>query len=696
VTAQGSFKALLIGNGRFELDDRLKALTGPSHDVELLRSALTNPLLGLHGAEDVQCLIDAPCAAIVDATEQFFARADTDDQLLFYYSGHGWRGRFRRLHLCARDTRVDALLSSAMSDQVLNEAIRVSPSRRVVLVLDCCFSGLVGDFASKGPESGVEFIPPSLQGEGRFVMTSCQANEPAADGPEASPFTRFFCEALTSPETDTNGDGFVTVNEVYDYILPRMLKATKQTPERSISHAVANLPLGRSARREGVRGDGSEQASQQARGTPHNLKQRVLFVGRSQEVDDVERALAGTSRATITTRASIYGFGGVGKTAIAREVAWRAVDNSTYAGGVFWVEAEGQPLRAIPTLAAALKQADVANLDLDAPAEALASATTKALASTRSPILIVLDNVDQEGWDELIPGGAVRLVVTTRNAQLAIGAPHEVEALSGDAAVQFAIEFGGASASDEVEVMRRVVTDKLGGLPVAIEVAAKAVKSSVGSWRRYEKFLDTQGTDILQQVLGAPEFKSSNYPHGVFAALAGSVKNSSEVARRFLDAAIVFAPENVPVSWIVEAAGWERDSFEVSRAITELGNRSLVKWNKTEDAISMHRLVHACGREVAERKEWAATNRRGARCPRGTPGSGSGGGRGNVGRACGPSRHSPPQPRPLRRVPVVARNLPEPPRAKPRLRQQGPGAHPRKLGNSPERVRGCCGGPSSL
>ena len=71
--------------------------------------------------------------------------------------------------------------------------------------------------------------------------------------------------------------------------------------------------------------------------TPHNLKQRVLFVGRGEEVEGVQRALAGGSRATITTRASIYGFGGIGKTAIAREVAWRAVEAGTYPGGVFWL-----------------------------------------------------------------------------------------------------------------------------------------------------------------------------------------------------------------------------------------------------------------------------------------------------------------------------------------------------------------------
>jgi|GEM_PF-3331159 len=440
--------------------------------------------------------------------------------------------------------------------------------------------------------------------DGRLFVVSPPPIQP-------SPPQQLVTMPLASPEVDVNGDGVVAINAVYDCPLPRMLRETQETSERSVSHGIANLPLGRSARR-------AETTERRTLGssivvTPHNLKQRVLFVGRSEEVEDIELGLAGQSRATITTRASLYGFGGVGKTAIAREIAWRAVEKGTYPGGVFWVEAEGQPLRALPTLAAAITQAGLASLELDAPAETLAASTHNALASARAPTLVVLDNVDHEGWNELIPGGAVRLLLTTRDARFAVGAAYEVEALHPGAAVSLAKELAGECAADDGEALREVVTKRLAGLPVAIEVAAKTVKSSAGTWRRYEKFLEAPVPDVMQRVFDAPEFKISTYPRGVFAAMAGSIDSCSAGARRVFDGTIVFAAENVPVSWIAETAELDRDSLDVARAITELANRSLLKWNKAEDAVSMHRLVHACGRELAASTSmWAATNRRGA------------------------------------------------------------------------------------
>ena len=44
------------------------------------------------------------------------------------------------------------------------------------------------------------------------------------------------------------------------------------------------------------------------------------------------------------THASVFGLGGVGKTALALELAHRAVDKGPYPGGVWWVAAEGNPV----------------------------------------------------------------------------------------------------------------------------------------------------------------------------------------------------------------------------------------------------------------------------------------------------------------------------------------------------------------
>lgn len=234
-------RALLVGNGTFTEDPHnLPSLKGPPNDLRLLRDVLTHPQVGLHGAEAVNLLLDRTCREILRVAESFFSDAQRNDQLLFYYSGHGRLDRHSNLYLCARDTCTDALVSTAISDEVINSMIRNSRSSRVVIILDCCHSGRF-----KGGE-----LPGTLAGEGRFVLTSSRARElsedtPDQDGPSA--FTKHLVSALWSGEVDANTDGYVSINEVYEYVLPKLIDETKQRPQRHYDKAYGELALGRAA-----------------------------------------------------------------------------------------------------------------------------------------------------------------------------------------------------------------------------------------------------------------------------------------------------------------------------------------------------------------------------------------------------------------------------------------------------------------
>jgi hypothetical protein len=54
---------------------------------------------------------------------------------------------------------------------------------------------------------------------------------------------------------------------------------------------------------------------------------------------------------------SLVGLAGTGKTAIALELAHRAVERRAYAGGVWWLAAEGPPSEALARLLPALRAA---------------------------------------------------------------------------------------------------------------------------------------------------------------------------------------------------------------------------------------------------------------------------------------------------------------------------------------------------
>jgi Caspase domain len=238
-----SYKALLISASEFHEDPQnLFPLQGPVNDAPLLRDALTDPELGLFDLADVRLLPERSKRDIMTAAEAFFRTAERDDQLLLYYSGHGMPDIDGNLYLCARDTVTSSLIATGISDSEINAIINLSAARAVIVILDCCYSG-----AFKGA------LPAALKGEGRFVITSSRRGQLAADAElvtGASPFTGYLVEGLRLGTLDANGDGYVALNDLYDYVL-QQLRPSGQIPQRHFDHAVGDVHLAR-ARQSGM------------------------------------------------------------------------------------------------------------------------------------------------------------------------------------------------------------------------------------------------------------------------------------------------------------------------------------------------------------------------------------------------------------------------------------------------------------
>jgi hypothetical protein len=234
------YRALLLGNALFERGgDALPTLHGPPEDLKLMAHALTAEGAGLHAPADVRTKLDGTSSEVREQIEEFFQSGRPDEQLLLYYSGHGWRDGLGNFYLCTRDTRIDFIDSSALSDLVVNQMIAKSRAARTVIILDCCHSG---GFKGGG-------MPESLaQAAGRFILSSCRARELASDASKAggaSLFTSHIVQALLSGEVDGNRDGFVTLTEVYHTVLGRLRHVSRQTPQLSLDKVIGDVPLGR-------------------------------------------------------------------------------------------------------------------------------------------------------------------------------------------------------------------------------------------------------------------------------------------------------------------------------------------------------------------------------------------------------------------------------------------------------------------
>jgi Caspase domain len=226
--SEQNYHALLIGNSTFPEDPHnLPELRGPVNDIALLHGALTDARFGLFEPDKVRLVVDRTKREVVTAIEEFYRGGRRGDRLLLYYSGHGVHDEERNLYLCARDTRTDVLVATGVSDTEINAMLRRSSSDCFIIMLDCCHSG---GFRTKGGS-----LSANLAGSGRFLLTSARRSEVAADasritGP--SLFTKYLVEGLLHGRLDQNADGYVSINDLYEYVHAKLREVSQQIPQR--------------------------------------------------------------------------------------------------------------------------------------------------------------------------------------------------------------------------------------------------------------------------------------------------------------------------------------------------------------------------------------------------------------------------------------------------------------------------------
>ena len=96
------------------------------------------------GDFEVEIVHNEPAHAVEERIEDLFADARADDVLLVHFSGHGLKGEAGDLYFAARNTRPDRLASTAVPADFVQRCLRSSPSRSIVLLLDCCYGGAFG------------------------------------------------------------------------------------------------------------------------------------------------------------------------------------------------------------------------------------------------------------------------------------------------------------------------------------------------------------------------------------------------------------------------------------------------------------------------------------------------------------------------------------------------------------------------
>jgi hypothetical protein len=187
----GSRSALIVANDSYT-DPGLSRLRAPDSDAQALARVLRDPDIGDF---EVRVLLNEPAHEVNLAVEEFFADRRPDDLLLVHFSCHGVKDESGELFFAAANTRLRRLGATAVAAEFVNRRMNRSRSRRVVLLLDCCYAGAFERGMTARAGTGIG-IGEQFGGRGRAVITASSAMEYAfevtelareAAGPRSSP-----------------------------------------------------------------------------------------------------------------------------------------------------------------------------------------------------------------------------------------------------------------------------------------------------------------------------------------------------------------------------------------------------------------------------------------------------------------------------------------------------------------------------
>lgn len=254
----GQRKALIIANDRYD-HEGLRQLLSPVADAEALGRVLGDADVG---GFEVRVVHNEPAHVMGAHVEDLFSEAKPDDVLLVHLSCHGLKSESGELYFAASNTRPNRLGSTALSADFVQRCMRASRSRSIVLLLDCCYGGAFSQgvaVRATGDVNVLDAFPGGRLGggRGRAVISASSSMEYAFEGDRLadeqgrspSVFTTALVEGLASGDADRDEDGWVSLNELYEYVFDRVQERNPhQTPSRDVEMQ-GELYLARSRRR---------------------------------------------------------------------------------------------------------------------------------------------------------------------------------------------------------------------------------------------------------------------------------------------------------------------------------------------------------------------------------------------------------------------------------------------------------------
>jgi hypothetical protein len=222
--------AVVVGVGKYTAMPSLKFT---DDDAFRFYSHLKSPEGGALPDNQIEILVDEAATRdnILRTMRQYFLKADENDVVLLYFSGHGLEGCFLPVDYDGYNNKV--------RHEEIRKIFKESKAKHKICIADACHSGTLdysGTLASKGPApvSLARYYQAFEDSDGGIaLLMSSKAEELSLEdhGLRQGVFTYYVLRGMKGA-ADTNNDYIVTVKELYGYVYAKVREYTAgvQTP----------------------------------------------------------------------------------------------------------------------------------------------------------------------------------------------------------------------------------------------------------------------------------------------------------------------------------------------------------------------------------------------------------------------------------------------------------------------------------
>ena len=318
-----------------------------------------------------------------------------------------------------------------------------------------------------------------------------------------------------------------------------------------------------------------------------------LFVGREDEMRDLNRMLTPGSGALVGVHAAVIGMGGVGKTQLAVEYAHRY--GRLYQGGVFWLNFAGEedPINEVARCGGPEGMDIPGWNEMKAPEQA--SRVQKTWEEAERASLLIFDNAEDpaavEKWRP--KSGHCSVLITCRRGdwppEMGVS-PLGIETLPREKSLDLLAEARTSinSNAKDCEAAGKIC-DLLGDLPLALTVAAAYLR----------KYKSESVSQYLQALSAQPAIQDKSLEK-VYASFSVSYDKlnpqdpTDALAQKLFYLASWFAPVSINRDLLIASAGVDsadRDGrHQADDALARLIELGLIK-EEADARLLLHRLL---------------------------------------------------------------------------------------------------------